>query len=114
MKNLFLAGMVVLCLAACEQTAAPEKPTNVVKTSTDAKDIGNRGEVMMAIQAHGRPEADKKDDEIRKASDVLQFTGVWPGMTLVELEAGKGYYTELLSHIVGKDGKVYMQNPHGF
>lgn len=119
MKNLFLASAAILLLAGCEQTAAPEvemAATQKVEktTKTGAEDIGNQGEVMMAIQAHGRPEADKKDDEIRKAAGVLQFSGVWPGMTVVDLEAGSGYYTEILSRIVGKDGKVYMQNPHGF
>jgi len=124
MKNVLLAGAALLLLAACEQTTAPEveaaTPEMTEKTiakpvkKTGAEDIGNRGEVMMAIQAHGRPEADFENDEIRKAAAVLEFTGVWPGMTVVELEAGSGYYTELLSRIVGTDGKVIMQNPQGF
>lgn len=120
MKNLFLASAAGLLLAGCQQTetpqaetAAPKKMEKTVKTA-GAEDIGNEGEVMMAIQAHGRPDSDKKDDVLRKPAEVLQFSGVWPGMTVVELEAGRGYYTELLSRIVGKDGKVIMQNPQGF
>lgn len=123
MKNLFLASAAVLLLAGCKQTMAPDTETNAaqavektVKTvkTMGAEDIGNRGEVMMAIQAHGRPEADRKDDAIRKVASVLEFTGIWPGMTVVELEAGSGYYTELFSRIVGKDGKIIMQNPTSF
>lgn len=124
MKNVLLAGAALLLLAACEQTTAPEveaaTPEVTEKTieksvkKMGAEDIGNRGEVMMAIQAHDRPEADLENDEIRKAAAVLEFTGVWPGMTVVELEAGSGYYTELLSRIVGTDGKVIMQNPQSF
>ncbi len=136
MKNLFLTGTALLILGACGQPPAPEekaearsmaqeieaKPTapdtieETVKSTkmVGAEDIGNRGEVMMAIQAHDRPKADAKDDKIRKAAAVLEFTGMWPGMTVVELEAGSGYYTELMSRIVGKDGKVTMQNPGSF
>lgn len=129
MKNILLAGAAALIFASCQQAATPETSEpevaapeaeaaeTTVKTSekmAGAEDIGNRVEVMMAIQSLDRPEADLEDDEIRKAAAVLEFTGVWPGMTVVELEAGSGYYTELFSRIVGKDGKVYMQNPHGF
>ncbi|MCF6220820.1 MAG: class I SAM-dependent methyltransferase [Robiginitomaculum sp.] len=140
MKNLFLTGTALLILGACDQTPAPEEKADAAPSAPEAvqeteakpvtpetiikpvkpvkrmgaEDIGNRGEVMMAIQAHDRPKADAKDDEIRKAAAVLEFTGIWPGMTVVELEAGSGYYTELISRIVGKDGKVIMQNPKSF
>ena len=91
---------------------APEKS---MKTAYDAaENIGNRGEVMMSIQHLDRLEKDKADDKIRKAAEVLQFTGVWPGMTVLEMEAGGGYYTELLSRIVGSEGRVIRQNPKAF
>ncbi len=123
MKNILLVSAAALILASCQQAAVTElengaevveQTTEKLAKSAAAEDIGNRGEVMMAIQSHDRPAADLENDEIRKTAEVLQFTGVWPGMTVVELEAGSGYYTELLSRIVGKDGKVIMQNPQGF
>lgn len=126
MKNLFLTSAAILMLVACAQTVvkdvetaiapAAEKTVKTVKTvkTMGAEGIGNRGEVMMAIQAHSRLAQDKKDDKVRKTAQVLQFTGVWPGMTVVELEAGTGYYTDILNTIVGKNGKVYMQNPPAF
>jgi len=129
MKTLFLTSAALLLLAGCEQTgvndvkaqAAPdtkaaEKVIKPVKSSKKmgAEDIGNRGEVMMAIQAHGRLKKDLELDALRKPDPVLEFTGIWPGMTVVELEAGTGYYTDLLNTIVGKEGKVYMQNPPAF
>jgi predicted methyltransferase len=40
--------------------------------------------------------------------DVLAFAGVMPGMTVVELEAGGGFYTELLASAVGDEGTVYQ------
>ncbi|GIS50822.1 MAG: hypothetical protein Ct9H90mP25_2560 [Gammaproteobacteria bacterium] len=35
-------------------------------------------------------------------------------MTILEMEAGTGYYTEILSRTVGSDGSVIMQNPPAF
>jgi predicted methyltransferase len=61
-----------------------------------------------------RPEVDTADDAMRKPAEVLPFIAIEPGMTVLELEAGGGYYTELYSSIVGDDGEVIMQNPQGF
>lgn len=133
MKNILFAGAAVLLLTACQSESTPKSasesvpPIAVTKSAQDAQemmkapmtmagaeDIGNRGEVMMAIQAHGRLAIDLEEDEVRNPAAVLEFANIWPGMTVVELEAGGGYYTDLLNHIVGKDGKVYMQNPPSF
>ena len=35
-------------------------------------------------------------------------------MTVVELEAGGGYYTEIMSRVLGENGKIYVQNPPAF
>ena len=41
----------------------------------------------------------------------MQFFGVKPGMTTVDIIALGGYVTEALSVAVGPNGKVYAQNP---
>jgi len=41
----------------------------------------------------------------------VQFFGVKPGMTTVDIIALGGYVTEVLSVAVGPKGKVYAQNP---
>jgi len=41
----------------------------------------------------------------------MQFFGVKPGMTTVDIIALGGYITEVLSVAVGPNGKVYAQNP---
>lgn len=58
----------------------------------------------------GRPEADQARDAGRKPAEVLDFLGIGPGMTVIDLVAAAGYYTEVLSKAVGSSGKVYMQN----
>lgn len=58
----------------------------------------------------GRAEADKARDAGRKPAEVLDFLGIEEGMTVVDLVAAAGYYTEVLSNAVGNSGRVYMQN----
>jgi predicted methyltransferase len=57
-----------------------------------------------------RPAADKERDANRHAPEVLEFMGLEPGMTALDLIAIGGWYTEVLSYAVGDNGKVYMQN----
>ena len=60
-----------------------------------------------AIADPGRPKDDRDSDELRDPADTLAFAGVKPGMIVGELFPGGGYYTRLLSDVVGPTGKVY-------
>lgn len=117
-KSLMTAvAITAMIVSGCTGEASAGDDVKIPKVEakpTAQRDIGNRGHVMMSIQHLDRLEADKKDDEIRKADKVLEFTGIWPGMTVLEMEAGKGYYTELMSRVVGPKGSVIMQNPWAF
>ncbi len=70
---------------------------------------------LSALLMHpDRPAGDAEDDAARKPAAVLEFVDAAAGMNVYELEAGAGYYTELLSRIVGPEGSVVMQNPASF
>jgi predicted methyltransferase len=126
MNKFMILGLTIsaLTLAACGQNANkvdaanPNTETEMAGAPEAEKAIvaeqGNKAAVTMALLNPNRPDADRADDEARKAADVLQFTGIMPGMTVLELEAGGGYYTQALSYLVGGDGKVIRQNPAAF
>jgi len=67
-----------------------------------------------AFARDDRPESDYRQHRIRKTREVLAFTGIREGMTVIDMEAGGGVYTEIFSKTVGKDGAVHMQNPPFF
>ncbi len=67
-----------------------------------------------ALDGASRPDADKARDAGRKPADVMHFLGIGPGMTVMDVMASGGYYTEVLSLTVGETGTVYAQNPPGF
>lgn len=64
-------------------------------------------EISSAVADASRPADDRKFDAVRKPAAVLAFAGVKPGETMAEYLPGGGYYTRMLSDIVGPKGKVY-------
>lgn len=68
------------------------------------------GEIPAAIQAAvdntERNETDRARDATRMPAKVLAFAGIEAGMTVLDIFSGGGYYTEMLSSIVGPDGGV--------
>lgn len=64
-----------------------------------------------ALNDPSRSAADKERDAGRKPADVVTFLGIQPGMTVMDVIAAGGWYTEVLSVAVGEDGTVYAQNP---
>lgn len=57
-----------------------------------------------------RAEADRQRDGWDHPADVLAFAGVRPGMSLLDLFAGTGYYSQLLGAVVGSNGNVLLHN----
>lgn len=67
-------------------------------------------DLSLELANSDRPVADKARDAARRPGEVMEFLGVEPGMVVVDLIASGGYYSEVLSNIVGENGRVYAQN----
>jgi predicted methyltransferase len=80
-------------------------------TSSVMADHHEADAMRTALTNSSRAEADKARDAGRKPADVLMILGIGSGMTVMDLIAAGGYYTEVLSIAVGADGTVYAQNP---
>jgi predicted methyltransferase len=92
------AALLLASAAPAFAATAPLKPADYAKILADPS----------------RPEADRKDDEARKPAEVLGFAQLRPGDTVLEIEVGRGWMTELISRAVGPKGKVITQNPKPF
>jgi predicted methyltransferase len=84
-----VAGVVLIALTA----SAP---------ATEVPDY-----IARAVSDPNRPADDRKLDADRKPAEVLAFAEVKPGETVGEFLPGGGYYTRMLSNIVGPGGKIY-------
>jgi predicted methyltransferase len=63
-----------------------------------------------ALTQPARPTADSQRDALDHPAELLRLAGIAPGMHVADVLAGSGYYSELLSSIVGPSGKVLLIN----
>lgn len=95
-------------LAGCGQqdageTAPPAAMPPAIQSDAPAA-------IAQAIASTERLAGDADEDARRHPREVLEFLGVEPGMRVLDFLAGGGYYTELLSRVVGPDGTVIAYN----
>ena len=90
-----IAVALALTLSAAGQAAAQNIPTYVAA----------------AVADKARPAADTQRDVDRKPAESVAFSTVKPGDIVIELIAGGGYFTRILSKTVGPKGHIYATIP---
>ncbi len=85
-------------LAVAAAIAAPL----CANASTKASSI-----IAKAVSDPARPKDHRSLDPLRKPGETLAFSGVRPGMVVGEFYPGGGYFTRMLSDVVGLTGHVY-------
>jgi predicted methyltransferase len=90
MKTMFLCA-IASCFLMCGAAAAVEVPGYVVK----------------AVANPARSKGEREADAHRLPAQTIAFAGVEPGMVIAEFIPGDGYFTHILSRIVGPKGKIY-------
>jgi len=63
-----------------------------------------------ALSNSARSETETKVDKKRKPDEVLRFFEIKSGMKVFDVFAGGGYYSEILSYVVGPKGSVTLYN----
>jgi len=66
--------------------------------------------IAETLASPARPESDRLRDALRRPDQVLSFFGITRGMKVLDLFSGGGYYTEILSGVVGPEGQVVAHN----
>ncbi len=90
-------GFTIAFLVGCvERAPVSEKDANVYQKAV--------------YYNSDRPIADRRRDKERRPADILEFSGIKSGDKVVDLLGAGGWYTELLSKVVGNQGKVYLVN----
>jgi predicted methyltransferase len=73
--------------------------------------IATSQDYTFALGNSERPQNEKALDVSRKPAEVLSFYGVKRGDKTADIFAARGYYTAILSQVVGPKGVVYSVNP---
>lgn len=63
-----------------------------------------------AVADPARLPKDRERDAIDKPVEVLRLAGFQPGMKVADIFAGGGYYSEIISDVVGPGGSVLLLN----
>lgn len=104
-----LALIAATCvIAACSQDAPEPEAVAEAPVETSPAVQPEMSIYTAAVASDTRPDADRESDAGRNPEAVLEFFGIQPGDVVLEMWAGGGYYTELLAHVVGEDGKVLV------
>jgi predicted methyltransferase len=96
----------VLCIAVSLAACAPAGETE----SSSARAPG----YAAALADPQRPATERERDTARKPAELLAFAQVEPGEKVGDYIMGGGYWTRILSNLVGPAGKVYAFQPDEF
>ena len=94
--------------------AAALMATGAVAVTQHAPTKHSAAEVKKAVTAAlaDPARADQADDDARrKAAAVIEFAGVGPGDSVVDLIPGAAYWTRIFTNVVGPTGHVYAVWP---
>ena len=87
-----LASMLLLASAASAAPVALSDNTTAL--------------LQKAVNGSWRSDAHKARDQYRHPAETLQFFGIKPDMTVIELDPGGGWYTEILAPVLYDHGHL--------
>ena len=87
---MMLTALLVLPLA-CSKAAPPKQGMSIEQAVADP----------------ARPAGYRAADPLRKPAETLAFAGVTPGMAVGEFYPAGGYFTRMISDVIGPSGHIY-------
>jgi predicted methyltransferase len=109
-RALGIALALALCGCGRTSTTAGGEASGSAAEATPSALEAAQSALRRAVDDPERPAEDRARDADRHPFEVLRFFGIRPGMTVADLMAGRGYYTEILARAVGPEGRVIAQN----
>ena len=100
---------IALALPAMAQVAPgasvePDQPTDALVPPTSASDF-TASRLDQVLAGSWRSEANRARDVYRHPKATLQFFGVRPDQTIVEITPGGGWYSEILAPLLSDNGQ---------
>src|SRR5689334_6144501 len=91
---------IMVAQAACHQDARQQESQQ--QSSSNQADL-----IAKAVADTARAAGYRAADQYRKPAETLAFAGVRPGMIVGEFYPAGGYFTRMLSDVVGPEGHIY-------
>ncbi len=109
----YVMALCVLCVGAA-QALPPGAIKDLPRPPADRPDPVTASEAAVdpalraAVDNPARPAADRARDVYRHPYESLKFWGLKPGLVVIDLQPGGGYWTEILAPYAAKTGGVYV------
>jgi predicted methyltransferase len=102
--RLSLSLLMVLVLASC---STPQNSSTEIPAAESANKV--MSPIRMAVNGAWRTADDRSRDVYRHPVEALEFWGLEPGMTILEVQPGGGWWTEILAPFAkATGGKFYV------
>jgi predicted methyltransferase len=98
-RSAFFIATLAITLAGCH---SPQQREQQQSQQENLSEI-----IAGAVANPARPAGYRAADEFRKPAETLAFAGVRPGMVVGEFYPAGGYFTRMLSDVVGPEGHIY-------
>ena len=105
---LLLACLAVSAAASAQQVASaasaqPDQPIDMLVPPTSASDF-TANQLDSVLTGSWRSESNRARDQYRHPKATLQFLGVRPDQTVIEITPGGGWYSEILAPLLRDNG----------
>ena len=114
-----LSALAFTFLSGCGQQANPPaaEASSATMAEPAAEPVSTEPTASIyevAVASDARPDSDRNRDAGRKPAAVLEFLGIEPGMTVLDMFTGSGYYAEIIAGVVGEQGRVIAQTNQAY
>ncbi len=110
--TLMFTGMAISACGQSEDTAINAEVENAVPAAIEADPAISVYAAALANPT--RPDADRARDAARNPAEVLEFLGIAPGMTTLDMFSGGGWYAEIIAHVVGENGALFAHTNQAY
>lgn len=108
--SLLAASLLTACGGEPADTVGPAPSTEAPSVETPQTEVAPDAAVSLAdiLAGDQRDEKNKARDQFRNPAETLEFFGLEPDMTVVEISPGGGWYTEILAPYLNAGGGTYI------
>jgi predicted methyltransferase len=116
MKKSLIVLALALGMSACQQQQAPAPAPAPAPTPAPAAPAKSAAELFQekldgVLAGAQRNDANKARDQFRRPKETLNFFGIAPGQTVIEITPGGGWYTEILGPLLKGQGTFVAAIP---
>ncbi|HEY5957524.1 MAG TPA: hypothetical protein VIV60_13250 [Polyangiaceae bacterium] len=103
------------CKPQAQSNSPPSAPTSPAVSAEAAPATDVAAKLRNALNSAARTPEERQRDQYRHPFETLSFFGIAPNSRVVELSAGRGWYTAILGPFLNPDGKltVTTSDPNG-